>query len=132
MRKIDLIITLEKLEKAFKRLEEAIDKTKDDLDRDGTIQRSEFTFEQLWKTLKNTLEYLGTPCHSPRDCIKKAFKSDLVPDDEILLDMLEDRNSSSHIYDESTALEIFERIRSAYLDSIRRVVESLKKNLNLD
>ncbi len=42
-----------------------------------------------------------------------------------LLDMLEDRNRSSHIYDEATAEEIFERIVKVYIPVLEKV---LKKN----
>ncbi|MBA3060377.1 MAG: hypothetical protein FP832_01770, partial [Nitrospirae bacterium] len=35
---------------------------------------------------------------------------------ELLLDMLEDRNKTSHIYDESTANEIFKRIKQKYIN----------------
>jgi len=38
--------------------------------------------------------------------IKEAFKQGFIKDDEIFLDMLEDRNRSSHIYEEKTAEEI--------------------------
>jgi len=34
------------------------------------------------------------------------------------LDMLEDRNKSTHIYDEQTASEIFERIEDSYVQLI--------------
>ena len=46
--------SLEKLKKAFKRLDEAVKEASDELDRDGVIQRFEFTFEMFWKTVKNT------------------------------------------------------------------------------
>ena len=47
--------------------------------------------------------------------IKEAFKSKLI-DNEILLDMLEDRNLSSHIYNENISKKIFERIKNIYVD----------------
>ncbi len=48
----DSVYALEKLNAAFKRLNEATEQAVDDLDRDGTIQRFEFTFELLWKATK--------------------------------------------------------------------------------
>ena len=93
----------------------------DKLDRDGTIQRFEFTFELLWKALKAILQYKGIECNSPRDCIKKAFLYGVIDDDEILLDMLEDRNLSSHTYDEATAREIFGRIKNFYLKTLEEL-----------
>ena len=57
----------------------------------------------------------------PKDCIKKAFLYGVIDDDEILLDMLEDRNLSSHTYDEATAREIFERIKNFYLKTLEEL-----------
>jgi len=101
----------------------------DDLDRDGVIQRFEFTVELLWNTLKNTLSYNGMECRSPRDCVKMAFKVGLLPDDEIVLDMIEDRNRSSHIYEDSVAEEIFQRIRDVYVGYLGEIPRALKGSL---
>jgi len=87
--KINLYLAVEKLQKAFKRLEEAIPQIKDDLDRGGLIQLFEFTVELSWKTLKLILAYQGIECASLRRCIKEAFRAGIIKDDEILLDMLE-------------------------------------------
>ncbi len=111
-----------KLKRAFLRLKGAVEEAVDDLDRDGTIQRFEFTFELLWKAIKVILEYEGLYCAGPRSCIKEAARRGFLVDGEILLDMLEDRNKSTHIYDEETANEIFERIRDCYVGAIERNV----------
>jgi len=123
MRKSDVLLKIQNFEKALERLKEAVQRAKDDLDKDGVIQRFEFTVELLWKTLKAILEYQGIECYAPRNCIKEAFKSNIVDDDEIILDMLEDRNKSSHIYNEEMSDEIFERIKNVYFEYL--------ENLNL-
>jgi len=127
MKKTGLYLALDKLEQAFGRLKEALPEVRDDLDRDGVIQRFEFTVELLWKTLKIILAYQGVECASPRRCIKEAFRAGLIEDDEILLDMLEDRNRSSHIYDEATAEEIFERIAKVYIPVLEKTLETLRR-----
>ncbi|GAB6072747.1 hypothetical protein JCM14244_11240 [Venenivibrio stagnispumantis] len=116
MKKSDVLLKIYKFEKALERLKEAVEIAEDELDKDGVIQRFEFTIELLWKTLKAILEYKGIECYSPRNCIKEAFKANIINDDEIMLDMIEDRNLSSHIYDENVSNEIFERIKNIYLD----------------
>jgi nucleotidyltransferase substrate binding protein (TIGR01987 family) len=118
MRKVEVLERIDKFQRALNRLKEAVQRAEDELDRDGVIQRFEFTFELLWKTLKAILNYQGVECYSPRDCIKKAFRHGIIDDDEIFLDMLEDRNLSSHVYDEETAKEIFERIKKFYLKTL--------------
>lgn len=116
MKKSDVLLKIYKFEKALERLKEAVEIAEDELDKDGVIQRFEFTIELLWKTLKAILEYKGIECYSPRNCIKESFKANIINDDEIILDMIEDRNLSSHIYDENVSNEIFERIKNIYLD----------------
>ena len=116
MNKSEVLIKIDNFEKGLNRLKEAIDRARDDLDKDGVIQRFEFTIELLWKALKSILNYQGIECYSPRSCIKEAFKANLIEDDEVILDMLEDRNRSSHIYSEVTSEEIFNRIKRIYLD----------------
>jgi len=118
MRKVEVLERIDKFQRALKRLREAVERAEDELDRDGVIQRFEFTFELLWKTLKTILNYQGIECYSPRDCIKKAFHHGIIDDDEIFLDMLEDRNLSSRAYDGETAKEIFERIKKFYLKNL--------------
>ncbi|MBU0600621.1 nucleotidyltransferase substrate binding protein [bacterium] len=120
---------VEKFTNGFERLKEAIQEAKDDLDKDGTIQRFEFTFELLWKALKIFLEYQGIAVNTPRESLKEAFRINLLGDEEVFLKMLEDKNKTSHIYDEETSQEIFERIKTAYLQSIEKVLANLQGKL---
>ena len=123
MQKSEVLVKIENFQRALNRLDEAVQRAKDDLDKDGVIQRFEFTIELLWKVLKAILTYQGIECYSPRNYIKEAYKTYLIDDDEIILDMLEDRNKSSHVYSETTSEEIFERIKKVYINYL--------KNLNL-
>lgn len=120
-----LELAMQKLENAFSRLKGGVEVAKDELDKDGVIQRFEFTFELLWKTLKMFLEYQGIDVKSPRDSLKEAFRMGLIDDEEIYLDMLEDRNLTSHIYDEEVSEEIFKRIKSRYVQLFEKVLKKL-------
>lgn len=125
----DLIYALNKFETAFARLEQATGRVVDDLDRDGVIQRFEFTFELLWKTVKIFLEYEGFRCVSPRSCIKEGARREILLEGEVLLDMLEDRNKASHIYDEHTAEEIFARIKNEYVPVIASNIGKIRAQM---
>ena len=125
----ELTYSLTKLKAALQRLKDAVGRASDDLDRDGVIQRFEFTFELFWKAIRYVLEHEGFGCMGPRSCIKEGTRRGLVADGEILLDMLEDRNRTSHIYDEATAAEIFQRIREQYIGSMERNNELFTKYL---
>jgi len=129
MEKVEVILQFQNLKKAFSRLKEAVNVAETDLEKDGVIQRFEFTFELFWKFLKAFLEYNGIECYSPRNCIKTAFRYKLLEDDEIFLDMLEDRNKSSHIYNKQQAEEIFERIKSVYAKILENNLKTLEEKL---
>lgn len=66
------IIKLADLKSALERLKEGICKAKDDLDRDGVIQRFEFIFELLWKVVQEYAKYKGIESASPRDAFRVA------------------------------------------------------------
>ena len=121
--------SLKKLIDAHKRLEEGIEQAKDELGKDGVIQRFEFTFELLWKALKIYLEHQGILVKTPRDSFVEAFRIGLFNDEKIFLDMMEDRNSTSHIYDKETSKKIFNRIKNNYSSEITELIEQLKLTL---
>lgn len=112
--------SLSKLETALKRLGEALAADSSNaLFVDGTIQRFEFVFELTWKTLKRALEVEGLKCETPRETLKTAFKAGWITDETLWLQMLEDRNLTSHTYDEPAALEIYENIKNYHSEIIR-------------
>lgn len=105
------------VQEASARLSEAVGQTESDILRDATIQRFEFTFETVWKTLKLYLEHQGHECSGPRPTLKKAFAAGLIPTAEeadVWMMMLEDRNLTSHAYDESLAARIYGNIVKDY------------------
>jgi nucleotidyltransferase substrate binding protein (TIGR01987 family) len=54
-----------------------------DLEKDGLIQRFEYTHELAWKVMKDYLKYQGTvDLGGSRDAIREAFKINLVEDGE--------------------------------------------------
>lgn len=99
------------------RLAEAIAQPPSELVRDATIQRFEFTFEAVWKTLKLYLERQGYESGGLRTTLRKAFAENLIttPEEaEVWFRMIEDRNLTSHAYDEAIAIRIHNHIVSDY------------------
>jgi nucleotidyltransferase substrate binding protein (TIGR01987 family) len=115
----------EKLKNAFDKLDEGAKIANDELYKDGVIQRFEFTFELLWKTLKIYLENQGIIVRSPRESFKEAFKFNMIEDEKVFLDMLKDRNDTTHIYDKETAEGIFNRIKLDYIPVIETILKKL-------
>ena len=115
------------LGKAISKLHKGVLSAKDELDKDGVIQRFEFTFELFWKTLRVFLRDSGIETKTPKESLKEAFRVGWLDDEDIFLDMLEDRNKTSHIYDKETSEVIFERIKDSYIICIQQVLDKLKK-----
>ena len=93
---------------------------------DATIQRFEFCLELCWKTSKRMLAYEGIEVASPRATLKHAFQQNLLRDETIWLDMLDDRNRTSHIYSEQVAQEIFARIKT-YVPEMQQTFRILSR-----
>lgn len=121
---------LSKFEDALNRLNEGASQAKDELDKDGVIQRFEFTFELLWKALKIFLENEGMSGKTPKECLKSAFRVSVISDEEVFLNMLEDRNKTSHIYSKQESERIFQSIKDVYLPGMQRVLDRLKKQMS--
>ena len=128
----EINLSINKLNDAVNRLREGCENVKDDLDKDGVIQRFEFTFELLWKCLKVILEDKGIICRSPKDCLKEAFKYELINDEEIFLDMLNDRNKTSHLYDKDEADKIYQRVNNVYLTYIVNTAQEITDKHYID
>lgn len=114
---------------ALERLEEALseDLSKGSIVVDGTIQRFEFTFELAWKLAKAILIYNGIEAETPRAAIKEAFRAKLIGDGNGWIDMLEDRNKTSHIYDEKQALKIYKKIKADHLGLLKGFADAALK-----
>lgn len=96
-RKVD--DSLANLQKAMDRLREALEVPRTDpLVVEGTIQRFEFVIEIFWKALKRALEYEGIVVKTPRESLKQAFAAGWISDETAWLDMLDTRNTTSHLY----------------------------------
>ena len=121
---------------ALNRFSEAIH-IKDELYREGfsdiyldiLVKRFEFTYEMAWKALKRYLDYLGFDAKSPRGVFKEAYAQGILDEEQVWLDMIEMRNLSSHIYDESEIstmvdeakrfLKAFEALRDYLEDKLK-------------
>ncbi len=87
------------LERAIIKLEDALQIPKDrELVVEGTIQRFEYVIELMWKTLKRALDYEGIHPKTPRESLREAFQIGWLDDEDVWLDMLDKRNTTSHLY----------------------------------
>ena len=119
--------------KALLRLEEGLGAYKDDntLLRDGIIQRFEFTFELAWKSMKEVFEDEGLiGLNSPKSVLKEAFAIGIIMDEKLWINMLSDRNATSHIYSESVATEICNNIINKYFMELKKLKDVISKRID--
>lgn len=122
------------LENAHKNLIEMLDLLKKEPSSKAyklaVIQSYEMDIELAWKTLKDYLNYLGYKVQAPREAIKQAFAIEIIEDGEIWLKMIEDKNLTSHIYDEIKAQEVIDSIVQNYFDKLDYLYNFFKGKLN--
>jgi len=100
-----------------------------DRDRAGVIQAFEFTFEATWKLLKHLAEAEGVVAESPKRALIAAHKMGIVKDEALWLDMLRDRNLSSHVYHVDLAERIFVAVRDRYAAALAESVGIARSTL---
>lgn len=127
MQKIETLLILEN---AIKRLAEAleIDPKTTPIAIDAVIQRFEFCYELFWKTLKKLLLEENIDAPSPKQVLQQAYALGWIKNEELWLQMSQDRNLTSHTYQEKLALEIYQQI-PVYLKEMQTVYNDLIKRL---
>ena len=112
-----ITLAFSKLNDALSALETVI-KRPSDPDRiviDATIQRFEFSFELFWLLLKEIIKSKGVKdVNFPRDVLSTAFSHNLISNEDVWLNMLSDRNKTSHTYDKELADIIYNDIKSYF------------------
>ena len=114
---MDIQLKQEQTQRALASLEELVSKYSENqtdvILRDALIQRFEYSTEAFWKYLK---AYLQTEhnlsANSPREVIRTGLSAKLYSEETSreLLQMLDDRNLTSHTYVEELAESIADRI----------------------
>ena len=107
--------------RAFLLLREALDKRElTQLEREGTIQRFEYTMELAWKVMKDYLEAQNVvlPQITPRAVIRAAFEAKLIADGEAWMDALDDRNRMSRTCSFERFEQVLDNVRARYLEAM--------------
>jgi nucleotidyltransferase substrate binding protein (TIGR01987 family) len=111
-------------DRAFVLLREALDgRPLSMLEKEGVIQRFEYSYELAWKTLKDYLEAGGiiiSPV-TPRQVIKEAFAAKVIADGEVWINMIDNRNLLSHTYDFSVFEDAVKAIAKHYLPAMEKL-----------
>lgn len=103
--------------KALSQLQQFIDKFEqlNELEKQGMIKSFEYTYELAWNTIKDFYEYQGeTNIQGSRDAIQLAIRRNLLPNSHQWMQMILDRNLTSHTYNDQLSSEITKKIKNTY------------------
>ena len=123
-------------ERAFLRLREALEQdpaSLNQLEKEGIIQRFEYTFELAWKVLKDKMEFDGLEINqiSPKRVVRDAYAAHYIDNADLWLQMIGDRNLMSHTYDVAKFEAVIDTLRSSYLPLLDEWYLQLKEELTL-
>ncbi|MDQ3623027.1 MAG: nucleotidyltransferase substrate binding protein [Verrucomicrobiota bacterium] len=123
---------LQSFRKAFGQLSKAAALAKErelsELERQGVIQAFEFTHELAWNTLKDFLESRGAPqLYGSKDATREAFAKGLIENGETWMEMIKNRNQTSHTHNEEIADEIVRAITSNYVAEFETFLQRFTK-----
>lgn len=117
--------------RAFSLLREAFELQRErplsDLEKEGVIQRFEYTWELAWKTIKDYLENEGVVLEkiTPKTVIVAALEARIIIRKEDWMRALDDRNRMSHVYSRIVFARIVNNIEQGYLSLFAQLYEKL-------
>ena len=100
-------ISLSRYQKALETLKKGYKAQPSELERDGIIQRFEYTLEIAWKTSKRVLQHNGIEADTPKNVMREMGQLGWISDPSKWIDYIDKRNETSHMYNEDIAIKIF-------------------------
>jgi nucleotidyltransferase substrate binding protein (TIGR01987 family) len=90
------------------------------LEREGVVQRFEYTFELAWKTLKDYLGHEGMAVvpTTAQQVFKAAVESNIISDEQIWIAMLDHVAFLAHTYEAIRFEQAVDAIASRYLPAL--------------
>jgi nucleotidyltransferase substrate binding protein (TIGR01987 family) len=129
------IYRFDNYKRAFSLLREAIESMEErdltQLEKEGIIQRFEYTWELAWKVIKDYLEHEGVTLDkvTPASVIREAFAAKIIKNGDTWMKALDARNKMSHTYNIKNFEEVIEEIREQYLALFDDLHFSMLENL---
>ena len=113
---------------ALAQLTKFIDKGElNELEEQGLIQAFEYTHELAWNVLRDYLLEKGyQDIYGSRDATRMAFKLGLIEDGDSWMDMIRDRNRTSHTYNQDTAQAIADNIKQRFFGLFVQLQQKLR------
>ncbi|MDX8409569.1 MAG: HI0074 family nucleotidyltransferase substrate-binding subunit [Mariprofundales bacterium] len=121
---------LEQADRALRTLEALLTEQRQDaIVRDAAIQRFEYGFEAGWKAAQRHLRMVegleeGSPKAVVRACVRVKILDEA--DGRMALVMVDDRNLTSHTYNEALAQQIYSKL-PVYAQLMRRWLDAMQR-----
>ncbi len=122
-----MILANEPTEDALNNLKEALAiENPSDLERDGTIQRFEYSYELLWKLAQRILRDNEVIAESPKAVFRELGRLGWIDNVETWLDFQKSRNETSHEYGKKLAKKSYS-LAKIFLPVAEKLFEILKQ-----
>ncbi|MGZ3782409.1 MAG: HI0074 family nucleotidyltransferase substrate-binding subunit [Pseudobdellovibrionaceae bacterium] len=108
-------LSISPLQKALKNLKEALAiKNPTELERDGTVQRFEYSYELIWKFSQKILKENEIEAETPRNVFRELGRIGWINNVEEWFDFQKSRNETSHEYGEALAIKSYALAKKFY------------------
>lgn len=116
--------------KAFNKLSEIeldVGNKLSDIEKEGFIQRFEFTHELAWNVMKDFLKEKGFQgIIGSKDATKLAFQNELIENGQVWMDMIDSRNQTVHTYNDEILEIQFDKIKNIYCQNFNQFYIKMK------
>lgn len=97
-------------------------RTLSSLEQFGVVHCFECSHELGWNVLRDYLKNQGTQqLYGSKDTVREAFAVGLLEDGETWMEMIRDRNLSSHTYNIAVANAIVGRVINTYIHAFKKL-----------
>ena len=98
-----------------------------ELEQLGIVHSFEYTHELSWNVLRDYLKDQGTQqLHGSKDTVREAFAVGLIQDGEAWMEMIRDRNNSSHTYNVEVAHTIVTHVINIYIHKFKELQKTFE------
>lgn len=113
--------------RALNQLSRFMEKTDlDELQEQGLIQSFEYNHELAWKTQQDFLKERGVKeLYGSKDVAREAFNLGLITHQQAWMEMINDRNMTSHTYNEGVTKKIITHIVDDYYSEFLQLHQKL-------
>jgi nucleotidyltransferase substrate binding protein (TIGR01987 family) len=120
-------LQIELLGKSLERLREALALDESSIVRDALIQRFEFCFEMAWRSMYRVLlDQDVDVAEQVMAVLREAHKAKLHDDPDGWKATRDNRNLTSHTYNEKTAIQVAAQVRGTAIGLFEKLYARLK------